>query len=125
MTGAWKKSPTDSFEKWRNRGRLPTGKNADEYLRLLESTDKLAYLETMTLMLPDRIERCLSPESTALHLAIGLFVTEEATLGQAAEVAGVSQTEFLRELGRHHIPIHYGAEELAEDWRTVEALARQ
>ena len=66
-------------------------------------------------MLPDRMERRLSPESTVLHLAIGLFVAEEATLGQAAEVAGLSQTEFLRELGRHRIPIHYGAEELAED----------
>ena len=67
------------------------------------------------MMLPDRMERRLSPESTVLHLAIGLFVAEEATLGQAAEVAGLSQTEFLRELGRHRIPIHYGAEELAED----------
>ena len=33
--------------------------------------------------------------------------------------------EFLRELGRHCIPIHYGAEELAEDLRTVEVLARR
>ena len=74
-------------------------------------------------MLPDRMERRLSLESTVLHLAIGLFVAEEATLGQAAEVAGLSQTEFLRELGRHRIPIHYGAEELAEDLRTVDALA--
>jgi predicted HTH domain antitoxin len=77
----------------------------------------------MELTLPERMERRLSPESTALHLAIGLFVTEEATLGQAAEVAGLSQAELLRELGRHRIAIHYGAEELAEDLRTVEALA--
>jgi predicted HTH domain antitoxin len=55
----------------------------------------------MKSILPERIERSLSPESTALHLAIGLFVAEEATLGQAAEVAGLSQTEFLRQLGRH------------------------
>ncbi|MGO9203619.1 MAG: UPF0175 family protein [Limisphaerales bacterium] len=77
----------------------------------------------MELALPEKIERRLTPESTALHLAIGLFVADEATLGQAAEVAGLSQREFLRELGRHHIPIHYGTEELAEDLRTVEALA--
>ena len=79
----------------------------------------------MNVMLPEEIERRLSPKSTALHLAIGLFVAEEATLGKAAEVAGLSQTEFLRELGRHHVPIHYGAEELAEDLRTVEKLARR
>ena len=91
----------------------------------LESAASLGYVEGMTLTLPERIERCLSPESTALHLAIGLFVAEKATLGQAAEVAGLPQAEFLRELGRHRIPIHYGAEELAEDLRTVEALARR
>jgi predicted HTH domain antitoxin len=79
----------------------------------------------MELSLPERMKRRLSPESTALHLAIGLFVAEEATLGQAAGVAGLSQTEFLRELGRHRIPIHYGVEELAEDLRTVETLAQR
>ena len=77
----------------------------------------------MIVTLPERLEARLSPQSTALHLAIGLFVAEEATLGQAAEVAGLPQAEFLRELGQRHIPIHYGAEELREDLQTVEALA--
>jgi predicted HTH domain antitoxin len=77
----------------------------------------------MTLTLPTNLEKRLSPGATALPLAIGLFVTEEATLGQAAEVAGMSQTDFLRELGRRRIPIHYGREELAEDLRAVEELA--
>jgi len=52
------------------------------------------------------LEASFSPQSTALHLAIGLFVAEEATLGQAAEVAGLTQADFLRELGRRHISIH-------------------
>ena len=60
----------------------------------------------------------------ALHLAIGLFVTEEATLGQAAQVAGRSQADFLRELGQRRIPIHYGPEELADDLRAVEFWQR-
>jgi predicted HTH domain antitoxin len=59
----------------------------------------------------------------ALHLAIGLFVSDESTLGQAAEVAGLSQADFLRELGQRRIPIHYGREELAADLQTVEVLA--
>jgi len=42
----------------------------------------------MQLTLPDAVESKLSPKDAALHLAIGLFVTEEATLGQAAEIAG-------------------------------------
>jgi predicted HTH domain antitoxin len=77
----------------------------------------------MTVTLPQQLEDRLSPESAALHLAIGLFVSDEATLGQAAEAAGLSQAEFLRELGKRRIPIHYGLEELAEDLRAVEALA--
>ncbi len=76
----------------------------------------------MKITLPESIKARLSPESTALHLAIGLFVSEEATLGQAAEVAGLSQAKFLRELGKRRIPIHYGAEELSEDLRAVESL---
>ena len=32
---AWKKSSDDPFEKWRGRGQLPDGKNADEYLSLI------------------------------------------------------------------------------------------
>jgi predicted HTH domain antitoxin len=77
----------------------------------------------MTLTLPENLEARLSPQSTALHLAIGLFVAEEATLGQAAQVAGLSQAEFLRELGKRRIPIHYGHHELAADLKAVESLA--
>ena len=77
----------------------------------------------MELTLPQSLAERLSPQDVALHLAIGLFVTEEATLGQAAETAGLSQAAFLRELGRRRIPIHYGREELAADLLAVEALA--
>jgi predicted HTH domain antitoxin len=59
----------------------------------------------------------------SLALAIGLFVSEDATLGQAAEVAGLAQADFLHELGKRRIPIHYGPEELAEDLRVLETLA--
>lgn len=78
----------------------------------------------MQLTLPAPVEARLTSQSAALHLAIGLFVTEEATLGQAAETAGLSQAAFLKELGKRRIPIHYGPEELAEDLRTVDACCR-
>jgi len=77
----------------------------------------------MILTLPPVLEARLSPQSMALHLAIGLFVSDEATMGQAAQVAGLSQADFLRELGQRRIPIHYGREELAADLQTVESLA--
>jgi predicted HTH domain antitoxin len=62
-------------------------------------------------------------DSLSLPLAIGLFVSEDATLGQAAEVPGLAQADFLKELGQRRIPFHYLAEELAEVLRVVEALA--
>ena len=76
----------------------------------------------MELTLPKPLDERLSAKDAALHLAFGLLVTEEATLGQAAQTAGLSQAAFLRELGRRRIPIHYGPDELAADLRTVEAL---
>jgi predicted HTH domain antitoxin len=74
-------------------------------------------------VLPEAVEKSLTPADVALHLALGLFVAERMTLGQAAEVAGLSQPAFMQELGRRKISIHYGAEELAEDMRTVESLS--
>jgi predicted HTH domain antitoxin len=79
----------------------------------------------MELVLPEAVEKSLTPADAALHLALGLFVAEKMTLGQAAEVAGLSQPAFMQELGRRKISIHYGAEELAEDMRTVESLSRE
>ena len=78
----------------------------------------------MKFTLPESLEARLSPESTALHLAIGLYVAGETTLGQSAEVARLSQTDFLRELGNRRIPIRYGAEDLAEDLRAIDSLFR-
>lgn len=77
----------------------------------------------MELTLPKPLDERISPRSAALHLAIGLFVSDEATLGQAAQTAGMSQTEFLRELGLRRIPIHYGQDELKTDLEAVDALA--
>ncbi len=73
--------------------------------------------------MPKPLSERLSLRDAALHLAIGLFVTEEATLGQAAQTAGLSQAKFLRELGHRHIPIHYGQDELQADLEAVESLS--
>jgi predicted HTH domain antitoxin len=47
------------------------------------------------------------------------------TLGQAATVAGISQPEFLRELGQRKIPVHHGEEELEQDLAAVQKLVAQ
>ena len=77
----------------------------------------------MNLTLPKQIAARLTDQDVVLHLAIGLYADDQATLGQAAGIAGLAQAEFLRELGRCRIPIHYGSEELADDLQTVERLA--
>ena len=78
----------------------------------------------MQLTLPETVETALSPRKAALHLAIGLFVSQEATLGQAAEIAGQTQAAFQKELGARHISLHYGMDELAEDLKVVESFHR-
>jgi len=78
----------------------------------------------MQLTLPETVETTLSPRKAALHLAIGLFVSEEATLGHAAEIAGLTQAAFQKELGARHISMHYGLDELAEDLKVVESFRR-
>ena len=80
---------------------------------------------TMTLSLPEGPASALTPESAALHLAIGLYVSNEVTLGQAAGIAGQTQGAFMRELGKRRIPLNYGPDDLAADLRAVEELARR
>jgi predicted HTH domain antitoxin len=77
----------------------------------------------MTITLPAELENQITPQEAALHLAIGLFVDDKVTLGQAAAIAGIPQPEFLQELGKRKIPIHYGVEELEQDIATVRKLA--
>ena len=91
----------------------------------LVSVAKIAHRAGMELTLPKPLDERLSRQEDALHPAFGLFGTEVATLGQAAQTAGLSQAAFLRELGRRRIPIHYGPDELAADLQAVEALAEK
>ena len=62
-----------------------------------------------------RMKVCKADDSTG-----GPF---EDKAGQPAGRAGLAQADFLRELGRRCIPIHYGREDLIAGLETVEALA--
>ncbi len=76
----------------------------------------------LNLPLPSELESTMLPTSAALHFAVGAFSAEEVTLGQAAAIAGLSQSEFMRELARRKIPLHYDCEDFAEDLKTIAAL---
>jgi predicted HTH domain antitoxin len=81
------------------------------------------YNDNMTINLPAELEKQISREEAALHLAIGLFAGDKVTLGQAASIAGISQPAFMHELGKRKIPLHYGIDELEQDIATVKNLA--
>ena len=76
----------------------------------------------MTLTIPaERLGNvALDERDAVVDIAIGLYKREAVSLGRAAEVAGISSVEMLAELGRRHIPINYGVEELRTDIRQDE-----
>jgi predicted HTH domain antitoxin len=74
----------------------------------------------MPIMLPEDIERQFTSEDLQLHLALGMFSDHRVTLGQGAAIAGLSQSEFLRELGARRIPVHYDEADAAADIAAVE-----
>lgn len=76
----------------------------------------------MNVPLPEFLEGSLSAQDAALHLAIGLYLDGRVTLGKGAAVAGIPQTEFLRELGKREIPIHYDETDARADVATVEQM---
>lgn len=55
-------------------------------------------------------------------LALGLFVDNKVSLGQAARIARMGVIHFQRELAARKISLHYGIEEFREDLRTIESL---
>jgi predicted HTH domain antitoxin len=56
------------------------------------------------------------------EFAVLLFQKEKLTLGQASELAGMSQYQFQHLLASREIPIHYGIEEFKEDLDTIKEL---
>jgi predicted HTH domain antitoxin len=64
----------------------------------------------------------LTPDRLRLEMAAGLYASDAVTLGQASGIAGISQTAFLRELGRRGICMHYDQADYEEDLRTLDRL---
>jgi len=64
----------------------------------------------------------LTEEQARLDLALGLFIDQRVTLGRGAEIAMMNQSDFLKELGRRGIPVHYDVEDFRADLRTLESV---
>ena len=78
----------------------------------------------MKLELPEHLTSRLEERDVLLDLAVGMYAADHATLGQAAELAGVSQGALQRELGRRHITVHYDLQDLAQDLQAAAEIAR-
>lgn len=64
----------------------------------------------------------ITPEQARLDFALGLYIDNKITLGQAAHIATISQAQFQKELGNRQIPVHYDIEEFEKD---IAALKKQ
>lgn len=79
----------------------------------------------MSIDLPNHLVAHVPHRELMLSLAIGMYATQHFTLGQAAELSGLSQGELQRELGRHLIATHYDQHDLQQDLDTVNRLLKQ
>lgn len=61
----------------------------------------------------DRLE--ISHADLLVDVAVGLYVDQRVTVGQAADIAGMTQPEFRRILGRLGIPVQYDLDDLKHD----------
>lgn len=78
----------------------------------------------MNITIPDELLKGLelSPQEATLDFAIGLFLDRRVTLGRAAEITALPQADFLKELGKRRIPVHYDMTDLESDLRTLSVL---
>jgi predicted HTH domain antitoxin len=63
----------------------------------------------------------LSAETVRL-LALELYREDRVSLGRASELCQMPVEQFMKFAAGHHVSLHYGAEELEEDRRTLERL---
>lgn len=61
----------------------------------------------------------LSEGQAVVDFAVGVYSEDKATLGRAAAIAGMSQPEFLRELGKRRVPMHYHVDDFNADMLVV------
>ncbi len=79
------------------------------------------YFKNMSLIISretlEKIE--MSEEQLRIEIAVMLFQQERFTLAQAARFAQINQLAFQRLLASRRIPLHYGMEELMEDFYSL------
>lgn len=81
----------------------------------------------MNITIPDDVVKAsqVSEAEMRLELAVALYQAQKVTLGQAAKVAALPQASFLQELGRRHVAVNYGVDDLAADLKGMADRSRK
>ena len=79
-----------------------------------------------SLIIPDHILQStrMSQEEMKAEIAVMLFQKMKLTLGQASELAGMSQLQFQHLLASRQIPVHYDIDDFEQDLKTLRELER-
>ena len=80
----------------------------------------------MEIVIPDEIllTTHMSVDEVKQELAVLLFLKDKLTLGQASQLAGMSQIQFQHLLASRKIPVHYDVAEFESDLRTLREMGR-
>jgi predicted HTH domain antitoxin len=79
----------------------------------------------MTIELPDVTNLKVSTKEAQLDFAVGLYTGKHASLGRAAQVAGMPKILFMQELGKRGVAMHYTMEALEHDIQMAHQLSRK
>lgn len=81
---------------------------------------------SMTIQVADHLVAGLNltEDQIKFALALGFYIDDRVSLGKAAELAGISKSAFLDELGKRRIPVRYDLEDLANDLKTIAAIQK-
>jgi len=80
----------------------------------------------MKLEIPDQLISATRMSSTEVlqELAVLLFQRYKLTLGQASQLAGITQFQFQHLLSSRGIPVHYEVADFEADLRTLDEMGR-
>ena len=81
----------------------------------------------MGLIIPEEVLQAshLTPWELKREIAVMLFAQDRLTLGQASELADMSQRQFLALLSSRQLPVHYDGAELDRDLETLKTLGSE
>lgn len=80
-------------------------------------------MRTLTIQIPDAVE--LEDRELVMYLASRLYEKSKLSLGQAAEMAGLSKRAFMEVLGQYGVSVfNYDVSDLEEELKNVKSYRK-